>query len=74
MHCGSVRTCAEAFDLVSFVASLHHLPAGPALAKAARVLRPGGRLRVVGSAWSAWRATPAPSTGCWSVSKCQSSG
>jgi len=36
------------FDLLTFVASLHHLDLVGALERAARVLRPGGRLVVVG--------------------------
>lgn len=38
----------EHYDLVTFVAVLHHLPLAPALAKARAVLRPGGELFVVG--------------------------
>ena len=38
------------FDLIAFVATLHHMDLHPALAKAARLLRPGGRLVVVGLA------------------------
>lgn len=38
------------FDLVSFVASLHHMDEQAALAHAAELLRPGGRLVVVGLA------------------------
>lgn len=38
------------FDLVSFVASLHHMDFAAGLARAAALLRPGGRLAVVGLA------------------------
>lgn len=38
------------FDLVTFVASLHHLPLHAALVRATDVLRPGGDLVVVGIA------------------------
>jgi SAM-dependent methyltransferase len=47
---------AESFDFVSFVASLHHMDQAEALAKAAEILRPGGRLVVIGLA----RATTLP--------------
>lgn len=40
----------ESFDFVSFVASLHHMDQARALAKAAEILRPGGRLVVIGLA------------------------
>lgn len=36
------------YDLVSFVAVLHHLPVAPALHAARSLLRPGGRLVIVG--------------------------
>jgi len=42
------------YDLVTFVASLHHLPLAPALEAARSLLRPGGRLVIVGLA----RETP----------------
>jgi SAM-dependent methyltransferase len=35
-------------DFVSFVASLHHMPFGPAVERAKDVLRPGGVLGVIG--------------------------
>jgi SAM-dependent methyltransferase len=38
------------FDLVSFVASLHHMDQEAALVRASELLRPGGRLVVVGLA------------------------
>lgn len=38
------------FDLVSFVASLHHMDQRAGLTRAAELLRPGGRLVVVGLA------------------------
>ena len=40
----------EGYDLVTFVASLHHMEPGRALSRAARLLRPGGDLLVVGLA------------------------
>lgn len=43
----------DSFDFVCFVASLHHMDQGRALAKAAEILRPGGRLVVIGLARSA---------------------
>jgi ubiquinone/menaquinone biosynthesis C-methylase UbiE len=50
---GDFQTCEiapESFDFVSFVASLHHTDQARALAKAAEILRPGGRLVVIGLA------------------------
>ena len=41
---------AQSFDFVSFVASLHHMDQVRALAKAVEILRPGGRLAVIGLA------------------------
>lgn len=38
------------FDVVTMVASLHHMPTEQALAQARELLRPGGRLLVVGLA------------------------
>jgi len=38
------------YDFVCFVASLHHMDQARALAKAAEILRPGGRLVVIGLA------------------------
>ncbi|HET9168837.1 MAG TPA: class I SAM-dependent methyltransferase [Actinospica sp.] len=43
---------AAAYDFVSFVAGLHRMDQGRALAKAAEILRPGGRLVVIGLARS----------------------
>lgn len=40
----------ESFDLVTFVAVLHHLPLGQSLKAARSLLRPGGRLVLVGIA------------------------
>lgn len=40
----------EDYDLITFVASLHHMDMRRALARAARLLRPGGDLLVVGLA------------------------
>jgi SAM-dependent methyltransferase len=44
-HPGAAR-----FDLITFVATLHHMKLRPALEKAASLLRPGGHLMVVGLA------------------------
>jgi SAM-dependent methyltransferase len=44
---------AESFDFVCFVASLHHMDQVSALAKAAEMLRPGGRVVVIGLARAA---------------------
>ena len=41
---------ARDYDLVTMVASLHHLPLEPALRAAAEALRPGGVLAVIGLA------------------------
>lgn len=38
---------AQSFDLITFVASLHHLPLRDALGKARQMLRPAGELAVV---------------------------
>ncbi|MGO2665463.1 class I SAM-dependent methyltransferase [Mycetocola reblochoni] len=43
---------AARFDLIIFVATLHHMELQPALEKAAALLRPGGHLMVVGLAAS----------------------
>lgn len=40
----------QAYDLVVFVASLHHMPLHATLLEAKRALRPGGRIVVVGVA------------------------
>ncbi|GAA1848011.1 class I SAM-dependent methyltransferase [Myceligenerans crystallogenes] len=40
----------EMFDVVTMVASLHHMPLEDALLRASRLLTPGGRLLVVGLA------------------------
>ena len=52
----TARLPAESFDFVCFVASLHHMDQVRALAKAAEILRPGGRVVVIGLARA---ATPA---------------
>jgi len=49
------------YDLVTFVASLHHLPLVPALEAARSMLRPGGRLVIVGMARETSRDLP------WSI-------
>lgn len=49
------------YDLVTFVASLHHLPLAPALEAARSALRPGGRLVIVGLARETGRDIP------WSI-------
>jgi 2-polyprenyl-3-methyl-5-hydroxy-6-metoxy-1,4-benzoquinol methylase len=38
----------RSFDVVTFVASLHHLPLRETLRKARQILRPGGELAIVG--------------------------
>ena len=38
----------RSFDLITFVASLHHLPLRGTLQKARQMLRPGGELAIVG--------------------------
>lgn len=43
-----VEQADRSFDLVTFVASLHHLPLRDALLKARQILRPTGELAVVG--------------------------
>lgn len=43
-----VEQADRSFDLVTFVASLHHLPLRDALWKARQMLRPAGELAVVG--------------------------
>jgi len=45
---GLVELADESFDAITFVASLHHMDCETALRKARRLLRPGGRLLVVG--------------------------
>ncbi|GAB3747875.1 class I SAM-dependent methyltransferase [Microlunatus parietis] len=40
------------FDMITMIASLHHLPLEPALRHASELLEPGGRLLVVGLAWA----------------------
>ena len=39
---------ADSFDLITAVATLHHLPLRPALARFQKLLRPGGMLAVIG--------------------------
>ena len=46
---------AGSFDAVVSVATLHHLEPADALARMADLLRPGGRLAVIGCARSGWR-------------------
>jgi len=52
----TVEIPPDSFDFVCFVASLHHMDQVRALAKAAEILRPGGRVVVIGLA----RATTLP--------------
>jgi SAM-dependent methyltransferase len=44
----SVDLGHEPFDVVTALASLHHLPFAPAVARIQELLRPGGRLLVLG--------------------------
>ncbi|WP_422746152.1 class I SAM-dependent methyltransferase [Mycobacterium sp. WMMD1722] len=44
----SLDTDGARFDLITFVASLHHMPLRPALTRAREMLRPGGEIAVVG--------------------------
>lgn len=48
----------ESFDAVVSVAALHHLDAALALARCARLVRPGGTVAVVGLAANAWSDLP----------------
>ncbi|MCG7595981.1 class I SAM-dependent methyltransferase [Mycobacterium sp. PSTR-4-N] len=66
-------TTGARFDLITFVASLHHLDLRPTLAAAKQMLRPGGDLAVVGLSanttvadwmWSAL-CLPAVRLGSW---------
>jgi 2-polyprenyl-3-methyl-5-hydroxy-6-metoxy-1,4-benzoquinol methylase len=43
-----MKVVAESYDLLTFVAVLHHLDLGPALRRSRNLLRPGGRLVIVG--------------------------
>ncbi len=43
-----VEQAGRSFDLITFVASLHHLPLRDTLRKARQMLRPAGQLAVVG--------------------------
>jgi SAM-dependent methyltransferase len=49
----AVDLAPGSFDFISCVAALHHVDAAPALARMAALLRPGGRLLIVGLARSA---------------------
>lgn len=40
----------QSFDLITCVATIHHMPLGPALERMKTLLRPGGRLHIVGLA------------------------
>jgi 2-polyprenyl-3-methyl-5-hydroxy-6-metoxy-1,4-benzoquinol methylase len=61
------------FDLITFVASIHHLPLRESLQKARQMLRPGGKLAVVGLSanttiadWTwAGLCTPVARAGSW---------
>lgn len=44
----TVEAAERSFDLITFVASIHHLPLRESLQKARQMLRPGGELAVVG--------------------------
>lgn len=52
------------YDFVSFVASLHHMDQVRALTKAAEILRPGGRLVVIGLARAVTRPEAVVSAAC----------
>ena len=52
------------YDFVSFVASLHHMDQVRALTKAAEILRPGGRLVVIGLARAVTRPEALVSAAC----------
>jgi 2-polyprenyl-3-methyl-5-hydroxy-6-metoxy-1,4-benzoquinol methylase len=63
----------RSFDVITFVASIHHLPLRESLHKARRMLKPGGELAIVGLSanktiadWT-WAAlcTPAAYAGSW---------
>jgi len=43
-----IELAPDSYDLITFVAVLHHLDLESALRRSARLLRPGGRLLVVG--------------------------
>jgi len=56
---GDVMTAAlpeGAFDVVAAVGSVHHLEIEPALERLASLTAPGGKVLVVGLAWSSWPA------------------
>jgi 2-polyprenyl-3-methyl-5-hydroxy-6-metoxy-1,4-benzoquinol methylase len=63
----------RSFDVITFVASIHHLPLRDSLQKARQMLRPGGELAVVGISanktiadWTwAGLCTPAARMGSW---------
>jgi 2-polyprenyl-3-methyl-5-hydroxy-6-metoxy-1,4-benzoquinol methylase len=63
----------HAFDVITFVASIHHLPLRESLQKARQMLRPGGELAIVGTSanktiadWTwAVLCTPAARVGSW---------
>lgn len=63
----------HSFDVITFVASIHHLPLRESLQKARQMLRPGGELAIVGLSanktiadWTwAVLCTPAARLGSW---------
>jgi 2-polyprenyl-3-methyl-5-hydroxy-6-metoxy-1,4-benzoquinol methylase len=64
--CGDVLThpfALESFDFVASVATLHHMDASHALARFSSLLRPGGRLVVLGLARSSLLDLPAAVAG-----------
>jgi 2-polyprenyl-3-methyl-5-hydroxy-6-metoxy-1,4-benzoquinol methylase len=72
----------RSFDLITFVASLHHLPLRETLQRARQMLRPGGELAIVGLSanktiadWT-WAAlcTPVARGGSWLHSETRNIG
>ena len=53
----------ESFDAVVSVAALHHMDAAGALARFARLIKPGGTIAIVGLAANAWSDLPLAAIG-----------